>query len=143
MTDESDGTIVLELADVVGELTRRHSDLLGCLRSLRRDLHDGTLTLAAYEPPPPRLVDPPPPRRAAAAAGSGAAIASRDSGVTSPSTVNGKPVAETRLGSRGDPTGSHRPLTKRHYDYFAELDDLLARLPSSPPPEETHRPLDS
>jgi hypothetical protein len=144
MTDESDGTIVLELADVVGELTRRHSELLGCLRSLREDLHGAPVILGGYEPPPPRVVQPPQPRRGATpgAAAGGVATASPVSGLTSPSTANAAPAADTRLVPAANPSGSPRPQTKRHYDYFAELDDLLARLPASPSREETDRPLD-
>jgi len=160
MTDEPDGTIVLELADAVGELTRRHSELLSCLRSLRVDLDGASLILGVYEPPPPHLVEPPPPhlvepppphlvqpppaRRAATpgAGVGGVAMTSPVSGVTSPSTVSAAPVTDARPVLAGDPSGSPRSLTKRHYDYFAELDDLLARLPASPTAEETDRPPD-
>ena len=38
--------------------------------------------------------------------------------------------------------GPPHPLTKRRYDYFAELDDLLARLPVAPIPERPRLPDD-
>ncbi len=129
MNDQSQGAIVSKLADAVGELTRRHGEFLSALQGLRVELHKASASGRDYQPPPPRLTLPPSPPKAA----------SPTARVASPPLVN----AGTGPGRDGDRSGfqaahrggTPRPLTKRHYDYFAELDDLLARLPAKARPE--------
>jgi hypothetical protein len=141
MSDQPEETIVRDLADVVGELTRRHAELLSSLRSLREDLQWPRRGGDDDQPPPPRLSQPParPEGAASHPPAEEAVWASRVSHVTPLPTVNGvhhpgsagdRPSGFLHLVERG---GLAHPLTKRHYDYFAELDDLLARLPVTRP----------
>jgi hypothetical protein len=142
MSDEPAGTIIRDLAEVVGELTRRQRELLSCLRTFREDLRGLSESGGDDQPPPPRFTRPPPP------AGELVSRASTDEGMstsrgtdgTAPPSVNGVHGPERGgdlLGSLhpADRPGLAHPLTKRHYDYFAELDDLLARLPAARPDE--------
>ena len=137
MNDQSEGAIVRNLADAVGELTRRHGEFLSALQGLRVELHKASGSGRDHQPPPPRPSSTPSPPR----------MASPTARVASPPLVNAGP------GPRGDGDrpgfeaadrgGTPRPLTKRHYDYFAELDDLLARLPArarphGPEPRSDH-----
>ena len=157
MNDQSEGTIVLELAGVVAELTRRHGELASCLRSLREDLRTTPATVGVHEPPPPRLLQPPPPAPAASpapipggltlpAVPDGAAAPVEHNGASVPSAPQLRPdsretdsppsedlqAPRPQLFDTGGSSVPPHPLTKRHYDYFAELDDLLARLPVTP-----------
>jgi len=121
MTDPSAGTLLLELVDVVTDLTRRQRELLQSLQSFRADILHADPTVADYSPPPPRfLLPPPPPPRVAPPAPTVVARPAPPAPIGAPSTAPRAPQGERR---------SHPLHRWRDYDYFAELDDLLARLP--------------
>jgi len=132
MYDPTEGTLVLELVDVVTELTRRQRELLGCLKDFRADFLEGPLALEAYQPPPPRFLQPPAPR----------SVAPPRPEVTPRPVVAHPPVVAPvppAPPATADPAVRvHR--TKRDYDYFAELDDLLAHLPVDPEPQAPDSP---
>ena len=166
MNDSSEGTKALELVDVIADLTRRHNELLGCLRGLKDAMLKVSATVGPEQSPQPRvpqlpplgaevraapIPDLPPSSRALdgpalalspdGAPGSDASRARSDSRET-----NSAPPGDLRASAAESrhPGGSSvpfRPLTKRHYDYFAELDDLLARLPVTPSLEIPELPL--
>jgi hypothetical protein len=148
-------------------LTRRHGELVNCLRTLREDLQGTPTTVGAYQPPSPRFLEPPPPGGAiptppisavltpsripdAATAPlsldrapvPGAPLAPPDSRGTKPTLPEDLRAPRAELIDTGGPSATAHPLTKRHYDYFAELDDLLARLPVTPGVGKAQPPLD-
>ena len=61
MNEPLAGTLVLELADVVSDLTRRQRELLVSLERFRVNLLDPETGVGVYRPPPPRFLGPPPP----------------------------------------------------------------------------------
>jgi hypothetical protein len=138
MTDSSAGTLLLELVDVVTDLTRRQRELLRSLQTFREDILHAETTVAPYTPPPPRfLMPPPPPPRVAPPAPTVVAPPAppvappleehRPRDAVAPEAPTSAPSTATRatVGERR----SHPLHRWRDYDYFAELDDLLARLP--------------
>jgi hypothetical protein len=157
MGDSSEASLVLELADVVTALTCRQNEFLGHVRGFRADVL-GPPAAATYEPPPPRLLQPPPPPPPLQRVGA----AEPGRLIRPPMTVVAPPLpaAPTASGTAG--AGDHRELgtspphtrplktggdqrrdvlpTKRDYDYFAELDDLLARIPTEATPRELDPP---
>jgi len=140
MSGQSEGTLVLELADVVAELTRRQRELLGCLREIRVDVLEASATLESSQPPPPRFLQPPPPttQRGHAERGQDPAVPPvvapvHAAGPVAPVVAALPPVItppppgpSAAVGAKPSPD---RHTTRRDYDYFVELDDLLARLP--------------
>ena len=156
MGDSAEASLVLELADVVTTLTSRQNEFLGYVRGFRADVLGPGPTIT-YEPPPPRLLQPPPPpppRR-------GVGTPTEPARLTRPlETVVAPPLpgphdapGTAEAGSQQEPDSSSPQAgaletvgdqrrevlrTKRDYDYFTELDDLLARIP----PEATSRELD-
>ena len=62
MSNQSEGTLVLELADVVADLTHRQSELLGYLREFRAEYLGAPASVDGYgyQPPPPRFAPTPP-----------------------------------------------------------------------------------
>ena len=176
MSDRSEGTLVLELADVVSDLTHRQSELLGCLREFRAELLGAESTVEAHQTSPPRYLQPPPPAegqccidprgrvpipasipRAVPVAAPMCPRSSRPGPAPSapappvpapaPPPAAPAPPAVSVLWDQPQRIASERPhrrhrwravaldfgdATKRDYDYFVELDDLLARLPVDP-----------
>ena len=151
MNDQSRATIGVQLADGVTDLTRRHSELLARLRYLREVL-EGTPPIVGQQPPPARLLEPPPPpreRTPAVDSPSGPSTIwvqapppltvvdtpalevpdapSSSSDLPSVLPVELDPTPAEALHGVGDPVRTHL-ATKRDYDYFTELDDLLAHL---------------
>jgi len=134
MNDESDARMVLEVTDALEELTRHHTELLHCVRSLHDELHRSPMAVSP-EPPAPRLMQPPPPRRGMSPLPPPQPIpplaGGDDFGAPPPGTSHAV-----------DQAGTPQSLTKRHYDFFAELDDLLARLPVTPAFDQHKAPFD-
>jgi hypothetical protein len=149
MSDQTERTIVHDLADVVGELTRRHAELLSSLKSVRDDLQ-GPRAVGDDERRSPRPTRPP------ARPGEAASPPPGNEAVSKSRVVDTSPRPKVNGVHRPDAGGDSElwilrpvdlgvlphPLTRRHYDYFAELDDLLARLPVTTVPDEPKAPLD-
>jgi len=138
MGDQSEGSIVLELVDVVATLTRQHGALLEGLRSLRAGLSDGAI-FDSDQPPPPRTLLPPPPPTCATLL-TGLAVETLP-----PRRVEdiAPEAAVVPVGPRTTQIADKQPVhvpTKRTYDYFAELDDLITRLPAGPSRHESFPP---
>lgn len=141
MNVQSDATIVLEVTNAVEELTRQHGEFLLCVQRLKDELHRSPTT-ASHQPPAPRFLQPPPPYLQR--------LPPPRPGMTPlpPPQPTAHLAAADDLGvppsvpsrAQGSP-GAPLPLTKRHYDYFAELDDLLGRLPAAPGSDEPKPPL--
>jgi hypothetical protein len=177
MSEQPEATLVLELADVVTELTRRQGELVEYLKGFRTDFLEEPARVDAYQPPPPRLVQPPAPLDPRPTPsgqsdksppwGPGAPRTptptilpaplvaapsppqTRDPGPelratepmpaiavpqATPSPVVGPPTNPLEVTM--SPQESVLQPTKRDYDYFAELDDLLSRLPLNPDPQD-------
>jgi hypothetical protein len=167
MNEPLAGTLVLELADVVSDLTCRQRELLRSLERFRVDLLGPETSLAAYRPPPPRFLTPPPPPPVAAPRVPCAphpthasppppappvappvpvappppgqlAVPLVESASVSPTiflpVATPAPARQQAWG--GDERSPALRQTKRDYDYFTELDDLLARLPDESRPRE-------
>jgi hypothetical protein len=129
MNDQSEGAIVSDLADAVGELTRRHGEFLSAVQRLRAELHKASASVRDYQLPTARLTLPPSLPRTASPSARVASLPIANAG-PGPGGDGDRPGPQA-----ADRGGTPRPITKRHYDYFAELDDLLARLPAKVRPE--------
>jgi len=169
MSDSPQATLVLELADVVGELTIRQNELLSCVKRFRVDFLDAQRT-DSFDPPPAYFLPPPPTPTAVVIGTWGPDIRSGSHGphhgalplpagapprpfATLPLPPSASPDVEMQRGGSAPnapaaaspadfaPTAGVRLQaglhpTKRNYDYFAELDDVLARLPLETQPQE-------
>jgi hypothetical protein len=130
MGEQSEASIVLELADVVNKLTRRHGALLDCLRSLRAGFSDGAISNSDQPRSPRALRLPPSPVSAALTSGPVVVTLPRDPGENTRPEAEASPIlaAVTEITDKRD----MHLTTRLTYDFFAELDDLLARLPAAP-----------
>jgi len=175
MSDSPQATLVLELADVVSELTVRQNELLSCLKRFRVDFLDAQRT-DPFGPPPAYFLPPPPPPSAPVIAAWGPDVGSGSHGphhdasplpagaptrpfaTLRPPPSSSPDLERERGGSVPNAAATAPPAvfaptagvrlqaklhpTKRDYDYFAELDDLLARLPLEGQPQERSPYLD-
>jgi hypothetical protein len=164
MNEPLAGTLVLELADVVSDLTRRQRELLQSLERFRMNLLAPETIPASYRPPLPRFLAPPPPPPVVAPhvpyaphpklasppppappvappvpfAPPPPAVPLVESASVSPRVALPETlrVPERQATWGGGERSSALRRTKRDYDYFAELDDLLAHLPDESRPRE-------
>lgn len=121
MNDPSEGTLVLELAYLLGELSHRNTELLASLRSLRAKLNREDVPAA--EPRTFEVSVEPQPGTARLSDASIVSVFRRSSGQERPEP------------SASDSSQFTEHSLKRDYDYFAELDTTLSRLQPLAPNE--------
>jgi hypothetical protein len=132
MSEALEQAIVLDLAEVLEQYTRRQQELVSCLRAFRARLVAPESTPAPVQPPLPRFLEPPPPPgRLLVESPRTRAHTPVPVPVTSGTSAHMAPPASVDL-----PATVHSPsearvsvrATRRDYDYFTELDEKLARL---------------
>jgi hypothetical protein len=131
MRDQFEGPI-LALAEVVADLAHQHLELLGFLKELQADLLHAPAPLDSGQPRSPGApLAARPPTGTTVASSHGATSAGP--GIAPRSTPPGiAPLPPITLHeSEPAPDQGMAMSTKRRYDYFTELDDLLMRLPAA------------